>query len=173
MEGDTVFGSPEGGACTIEPTTIWFSHDSKNLYLAARCVQADGPALIKAKERDGTVYRDDCVGFFFSPASDLSTIYQIYFNAAGVVFDQKITVSDATTTDPGWNGSYRVAARQTEGEWTLEAAIPFASLKVEPAAMGESWRVNFRRKEIGRDSSADWQVPIAYDPARFGYLRFE
>ncbi|MFH1142971.1 MAG: hypothetical protein V1774_00330, partial [Candidatus Eisenbacteria bacterium] len=59
------------------------------------------------------------------------------------------------------------------GVWTTEARIPYAALSTAPPAPGSAWRVNFRRKDAARGSAADWQVPIGYDPARFGYLFFE
>jgi hypothetical protein len=74
---------------------------------------------------------------------------------------------------PKWNGTYKVTAKPAKGEWILEAAIPFATLNTTAPASGARWRANFRRKEIALGSSADWQVPIGYDPPRFGYLRFE
>jgi hypothetical protein len=171
----TEFGDPNGDACTIEPTAVFFAQDRSNLYVAARCTQTDGPPLARALQRDAAVHRDDCVGFFLCPDPAGKTVYQIYFNAAGTVFDQKITVEG-----PGqyggemakWNGKYRVATRQTDGAWTVEAAIPFAVLNASAPAPGDQWRVNFRRKEMSRGSSADWQCPLDYDPARLGYLRF-
>jgi hypothetical protein len=171
----TIFGGPDGSACTIEPTTIWFSRDARNLYVAARCVQADGPALVKAKTRDGTVYRDDCLGFFFAPDPDSMTIYQVYFNAAGTIFDQRIKMVNAQQqqTDPKWNGAYKVMAKQGQGEWTLEASIPYSTLNTRFPQPGQRWRVNFRRKEMARESSADWQIPISYNIDQLGYLSFE
>jgi hypothetical protein len=170
------FCDPEGGPSTIEPTTFWFGYDSKNLYLAARCVQVDPSSYsIKARERDGSVSRDDLVGFFLSWDPEEKVFYQIYTNPDNVVFDQKLSFMSANNyggAGPKWNGRFKVAtARQADG-WTFEAAIPFASLETKAPAAGDVWRANFRRKEISRDSSADWQYPVSYEPSRFGYLEF-
>jgi hypothetical protein len=171
----TEFGDPEGNACVIEPTTVLFAQDASNLYFAARCTQLDGPPLARAIERDAAVHRDDCVGFFLCADSEGKTVYQVYFNAAGTVFDQKITV-EAPGRYGGemakWNGAYTVATQRAAGEWIVEAAIPFASLSLHAPAPGERWRVNFRRKEMSRGSYADWQYPIGYEPDRFGFLLF-
>ena len=154
---------------------MFFAQDASNLYFAARCTQTDGPPLVRALERDAAVHRDDCVGFFLCADPAGKTVYQIYFNAAGTVFDQKITV-EAPGQYGGemakWNGEYTVATRQTAGEWTVEAAIPFAALDLVAPAPGDRWRVNFRRKEMSRGSYADWQYPVGYEPDQFGYLLF-
>jgi hypothetical protein len=171
----TEFSDPGGNACVIEPTTVFFAQDASNLYFAARCTQTDGPPLVRALERDAAVHRDDCVGFFLCADPAEKTVYQIYFNAAGTVFDQKITV-EAPGQYRGemakWNGEYTVATQQVAGEWIVEATIPFAVLGTAAPSPGERWRVNFRRKEMSRGSYADWQHPLGYEPDRFGYLLF-
>lgn len=171
----TEFSDPEGNACVIEPTAVFFAQDASSLYFAARCTQTDGPPLVRALERDAAVHRDDCVGFFLCADPAGKTVYQVYFNAAGTVFDQKITV-DGPGQYSGemakWNGAYTVAAQQAAGEWIVEAAIPFSVLGVNAPAPGDRWRVNFRRKEMSRGSYADWQYPISYEPDRFGFLQF-
>ena len=169
------FSDPEGNACTIEPTAVRFARDASNLYFAARCTQTDGPPLVRALERDAAVHRDDCVGVFLCADPAGKTVYQIYFNAAGTVFDQKITV-EAPGQYGGemakWDGAYTVATQQAADEWIVEAAVPFAVLGTAPPAPGDRWRVNFRRKEMSRGSYADWQYPVDYEPDRFGYLLF-
>ena len=70
--------------------------------------------------------------------------------------------------DRAWNIECEAAASRGEGEWTLEAAIPFAALAEHAPRAGEEWRVNFRRKEIEKGSTADWQVPIDYNPGDVG-----
>jgi hypothetical protein len=171
------FGSPEGDTCRTEGTAISFGYDSDNLYIGALCRQADMSSLVtKAAERDGPVTRDDCVGFFFCPDPAETCFVQVYFNSAGVVFDQQVVITGPgqyAGPGPKWNGEYQAAARTGPDAWVVEAAIPFATLGARMPSPGDEWRANFRRKEMSRDSSADWQFPIGYEPQRFGYLRFQ
>lgn len=173
----SIFASPEGGPVAIDATVIHFGYDDANLYIAARCEHDDMASLVcKAANRDESVTRDDCVGFFFSADSAERTFHQIYVNSSGVIFDQRLTrvgPEEYEGDGPEWNGEMQVAARRLAHAWEVEAAIPFATLEAAPPGPGTIWRINFRRKEIGRGSSADWQVPIGFDPARFGYARFE
>ncbi len=166
------FGSPEGTAAVIEPTTLRLAYDRSNLYLSATCEQT-APYVIQAAARDGAVHRDDCVGLFLCPDHSESTFCQIYFNPSGTVFDQKVVVTPTgAKADVSWNGTYEVATARTESGWTLEAAIPFSVLGADPPEPGRTWRANFRRKEISKGSSADWQVPVGYEPAKFGRIVF-
>jgi hypothetical protein len=172
----TEFGAPDGGPCAIEPTSIEFLYDQRCLYIATQGAQREAAYTVQAATRDDVgIVRDDCVGFFLCPDSTGATVHQIYWNAAGFQFDQKLTrVSPGNyAADRDWSLSCRSAARRGEGEWTCEIAIPLDSLDAGPPRPGDSWRVNFRRKEIARGGSADWQVPIGFDPEKFGLLVFE
>ena len=169
------FGSPDGGPAAIEPTRISFLYDEKYLYVAARCTQREAAFTLAATERDGNAFRDDCVGFFVCPDTSAAVAYQIYWNAAGVQFDQRLprVSPGAYGSERDWNLECRSAAQRTNEEWRLEAAIPFEALGASRPQAGDRWRINFRRKEIAAGGSADWQVPIDYNPATYGVLVFQ
>jgi predicted phosphodiesterase len=177
------FCSPDGGAVTIEDTVFYFGYDEENLYVAAVCYQMDTNLLeINATERDGGVWQDDCVGFFFAPGGTEGDVYQIYFNPDGVIFDQRIFENEYGDLDGDveWNVECDVAtdvapisvATAEPRHWSIEIAIPFEALGAEAPESGDEWRLNFRRKERVRDSSADWQYPITYYAEYFGRAVF-
>ncbi len=174
----TYFCAPDGNPCAISPTTFYFAYDDETLYVAARCEQEDMEALVlNATERDATVPYDDCVGFFLLPDPEEYVFYQLYVNTDGVIYDIAYTFEEPAELDTegldAWNAECDVATARGDGYWTLEAAIPVATLGVDGIVAGDEWRANFRRKERAKDSSADWQYPIGFDPRRFGYLAFE
>lgn|GEM_PF-6264721 len=111
---------------------------------------------------------------FFQPDIGEAVVYQIYFNSVGVAFDQKITSdeNDRIQADREWNGTYNVKTNIGEDRWTLEAAIPLNQLGVE-GNIHADWGINFRRKHQRLNSTGDWLVPISYDPATYGTLKFE
>jgi len=171
-------------------TEFFFAHDGDNLYLTAVCEDDTMDEMVtSATERDGTVYMDDCVGFFLQPDPEEMVVYQIYVNSDGVVFDQMITFDESMwyTVHPDWDGDFDAGASRMDDRWVAELAIPFASLsqtgeKAEDDAprflnlhgSGEkiAWGLNFRRKQHG-SGAVDWQVPIDYNPETFGRLVFE
>lgn len=160
VEGDTEFS---------------FACDAENLYLSAVCYDTAMVELASdITERDGPIFSEDCVGYFFQPDPDSMVVYQIYVNAAGAVFDQRITFDENMwyTADRAWDGEYDVAARRLDDRYSIEVRIP---LKDIGGDIDENpvWRANFRRKQARTGAAADWQVPIDYDPGTFGELRFE
>lgn len=169
------FGIAGRGMTRVEPTTLYLGYDDKNLYMAAVCTQSkDNPLVTKAKERDSAVNLDDMFGMFLSPDGEGKQLYQIYFNAAGVIYDahyqdEKLGKSEEIK----WNGDITVVRKDTPEGWVLEIAIPFSELKMNTPVPGDTLRANFRRKEQAVNCMADWQVPLDFDPAHYGFLEFE
>ena len=159
--------SPDGGPVKIDSTYFYFAHDDKNLYVAALCHDSEVDSIItKVVKQDDAVYLEDCVGYFFIPNCDSGAIYQIYFNPNGVSFDQKIT-DNGNNADRAWNGTYEVKTFKGKNFWSIEARIPLEQLNVK-VIQRQEWGVNFRRKQPRYKSTADWQVPIQYDPKSYG-----
>jgi hypothetical protein len=163
------------GASLEGETSFLFARDDDHLYVAAVCEDPEMDEVVASTEdRDGAVYREDCVGFFFQPNLEETTVYQIYFSARGTVFDQRITFDEQmyAAADPSWDGDYTVATRRMDDRWSIEARIPFAVIGAD-SGDDAVWATNFRRKQARTGSAVDWQVPIDYDPRTFGELRFE
>ncbi|TET44888.1 hypothetical protein E3J62_09115, partial [candidate division TA06 bacterium] len=165
--------APDGSSIsTTDPVSFYFAWDEKNLYIAARCTEKKMDAIVAtATKHDGAVYGEDCVGYFFQPVLEDGPIYQIYFNPLGTPFDQKIIVEEKTPVDVerDWNGTYEVKTFKGEDHWSIEARIPLDQLGAE-AKRGKIWGTNFRRKQKRLNTSADWLVPINYDPETYGFL---
>jgi predicted phosphodiesterase len=170
----TSFCSPTGDQTIVEPTKFYFAYDKKNLYLAVKCIESKKDQMVaQAKSQDGAVFTEDCVGYFFCPDTILKDIYQIYFNPLGTPFDQLIKYDGGNyNTDRNWNGKYEVKTFLGEGEWNIEIKIPFSQLKAKPKK-GDSWEINFRRKQKRLNSASDWQYPITYDIRYYGVMKFE
>ncbi|MEP0828388.1 MAG: metallophosphoesterase [bacterium] len=168
------FFSDNGSPMATDSVYFYFAYDDSSLYLAARCLESKPESLKAALSgHDAPVHSEDCVGFFFQPDLNREEVFQVYFNPVGAIFDQKITpnVSGYMTGDPAWNGIYELKTLSGPTGWTVEARIPLAQWRAT-AAPETAWGLNFRRKQYRLQTSANWQVPIDYDPKSFGKLLF-
>ncbi len=166
------FFAPDGSSIIIDSTNFYFAYDNNNIYVAAYCKESKIDSIYaKVTEQDGAVYGEDCVGYFFCPDLEKGIVYQIYFNPFGTYFDQKIIFKPdgEFEVDRTWNGIYEVKTTRGSNFWSIEARIPINQLETTVAS-GQQWLVNFRRKQRRFNSSADWQVPISYDPKTYGFL---
>jgi hypothetical protein len=165
------FFAPGGSKAAIDPVKFYFAYDDHNLYLAAYCTDHKIDSVsADVKERDGSVYGEDCIGYFIEPVIESDTIYQIYINPVGVVFDQKIWKDEDgwADADRDWNGEYTVESKMGPDYWSIEARISLGQFGTV-GEEGRKMRINFRRKQP-RLGNADWQTPIDYYADTYGYL---
>jgi len=170
------FFAPDGSKMQTDPARFYFTYDEDRLYIAARCGENNMDSLAaKVFEHDGPVYTEDCIGFFLQPDKDNDIVYQFYINPFGYVFDQKLSrneVSGYMDADRDWDGRYDIKTILGPDSWTVEVAVPLDQFGVSGYPRKEMG-LNFRRKQARLGTSADWQVPIDYDPRTLGILIME
>ena len=154
-----------------QQTTVRLVFDDKRLYLGVECRDAT-PKAIKAActARDSSgIFNDDTFEMLLGPKTDYATSYwHVAFNAAGAVYD-------AVVSEKAYNLQLESAAKITDSGWTLEVAVPFASLGVKDIPLGKTWRANFcrMRKPEPAEASA-WNAFDRgfHEPKNFGALKF-
>jgi predicted phosphodiesterase len=111
------FAAPDGSKTTVEPTQLYLGYDANSLYMAAVCAQKNMDKLVTTgAKRDDRVNKDDMVGMFLSPPTEKPEIYQVYVNAAGVLYDAYYR-DESLGESPGekWNSNITVAAGKGNG----------------------------------------------------------
>ena len=161
----TGFALADGTGLPERATWAWAAHDDDHLYFAFRGEKKPGDTLRKEiTERDGPVWTDDAVEVFLNPRGDREEYYQFVVNALGTQYDSR-------RTDATWNANWRAAAHETDGEWTVEMAIPVAELPID-LRVGDTWRVNFGRGDKSAGEASAWSCTFGgfHNPGRFGTL---
>lgn len=126
-----------GGSAT-EQTTAQFSYDRQFLYLAVKaeafCLHpaTNQPHLLQknvtANDQDATL-NDDCIVFIISHGDQEQVMYDFFINANGAVLDARGQGPNFWgTRDITWNSGIKCQTQIEAGYWTVEAAIPLASL---------------------------------------------
>jgi len=157
---------PAGGRPASEKTEVWVFFDQQNLYVAMRAWESR-PELVVANEmrRDSNNIRmGDCIGFSLDTFHDGRNAYQFEVNPLGARTDGQSTNERQYNSD--WNPVWDLAVGQFDGGWTVEAAIPFKSLRYQPGA-AQVWGFNARRNN-------KWKNEIAFlarIPPAFGIGR--
>jgi predicted phosphodiesterase len=164
--------APGGGEMGVDSVQFYFAYDKNNLYLAANCIDRNIDSLVgKITEQDGAIFNEDCIGYFIQPALELDTLYQIYFNPLGAVYDVKYWHAEEgyLDGDRDWNGKYNVKTTKGDSYWSIEIQFPLEQLGVS-MKKGDKIHVNFRRKQPRFETAADWQTPIEWDVNTYGFL---
>ena len=156
------------------PTIVRVAYDDRCLYVGYQCFEkGQETQLVGTKRRDDTaIFKADCVETFLQPRGTGTPYFQIVANTEGGLWDEKWT---GRRTRAHWDGpNIRSAGIMGFDMWTVELAVPFKGLGVNPPKPGDVWRVNFCRQELpSRELTAFSFTGGGFGvPARFGVLRF-
>jgi hypothetical protein len=138
-------------------TRVKFAHDATHLYIAAELTE---PHVWAAPHRrDEQLFKEDAFEVFLDPGGDGVDYVELQISADNTVCDLRMNkpYRDGGRADAAWNieglnsavhvdGTLNDPSDRDEG-WTIELAIPWTSLGVDPPPAGESWRVNLARVE--------------------------
>ena len=113
-------------------TSFRMGYDDRALYFLVRCGDPAASKLrAKCKDRDGDVYRDDCIELHLTFDSAKSQRTQILVNSIGTVQDFAHTLNEAGVDvgDLTWDCDGLVAAAKADEKgYTVEVRIPLASV---------------------------------------------
>jgi|APSaa5957512622_1039677.scaffolds.fasta_scaffold01108_10 hypothetical protein len=176
----------QGGSRNAIGTYMKVAHDDRCLYISIRNVEGHMAKLkTDIRERDGrNIWKDDCNEIFLQPDSKKSNFYHLVVNAAGVLWDgvhsaEKTGGAFSTSTD--WDSDAEWAVGRHAKNWTLEMAIPWASLSVKPRP-GMQIKANVYRRRCAHPTLGPivtaWSplTPFAekhLTPSRFGSIHFD
>ncbi|MBD3292033.1 MAG: hypothetical protein GF393_03855, partial [Armatimonadia bacterium] len=151
-------------------TVARVAFDDERVYIAVEAMEPNlEPRLnmldmVKAEitDRDGPVFRDDCVEIFIQPGDD--TYFQLAVNSIGTLYD-------SIAMDSSWDGDIEVAAQRGNSSYVFELAIDLESIGGEPTGL---WRMNFCRNRTAVEESSTWSgiQGAFHQPAQFGDVRF-
>jgi len=157
----------DGGSRAAEPTEVRLLRDPKTLYLAFRVTEPLlGKLQASRRSHDGGIWEDDSIEFFIGLRG---AYYHFGVNALGSTYD-------ARGKDAAWNSGLRAAADREPGAWTLEVAVPLASMAGE-GPLPTEWTANFNRnrRTTGAFQESAWSPTYSGDshmPSRFGKMLF-
>ena len=142
---DFIQQEPVEGARATEKTEAWVLFDDDNIYVSARAWDSAPESQWIANEmrRDSTnILYNEGIHFTFDTFHDRRNGVIFNVNAIGGRLDGQTTLERNWNGD--WNPVWDVRTGRFEGGWTMEAAIPFKSLRYRPGR-AQTWGFNIRR----------------------------
>lgn len=161
--GDFYQTSPGDNIRPSKPTEMRIGYDDKFLYLAFHCY--DDPEKIRATiaKRDN-IFGEDNVRIFLDTFNDQRRAYVLGFNPYGVQQDGIMT--EGSGTDFNVDIVMESKGIITTDGWTVEAAIPFKSLRYE-AGKGKLWGFHAWRNIDRFNDEIDSWMPNSRDNSSF------
>jgi hypothetical protein len=133
---------PQAGAPATEKTDVWVSFDPDHVYISVRCWESQPERRVANEMRRDIFISDDYVDFAFDTFYDRRNGVDFTINPIGGRVDGQVT--NERQFSPDWNPVWDVATGRFQGGWTLEAAIPFKSLRYRPGR-AQIWGIQIQR----------------------------
>jgi len=156
-----------GGESRVQlPTTVYVGYTEQALYVGAKLFDPQPQQLRReVTQRDGEVWRDDCLELFVDTAGKRQDYAHLAVNALGTKYDSYDRV---VLEDFQWEA---VATIHDDG-WSVEISLPFAN-QVAPQP-GDEWIVEVGRNAARADVLSSWGYhnKSFHEPQNFGTLIF-
>ena len=140
--GDFLQVNPGDNVAPTHPTEFMMGYDSKNLYMAYKIKQ--DPSTIRATvARRDNIFNDDYVLVYLDTFNDQRQAYVIVLNPLGIQADG--TFTEGRGEDYSVDLVMESKGVLTEDGYTIEASIPFKSLRYE-AGKNKKWGLHIYRR---------------------------
>jgi Domain of unknown function (DUF5916) len=135
---------PQAGQPATENTEVWVFYDKDNVYVSFRAWESDpGKTIVNEMRRDSSNIRQgDSVEFSFDTFRDRRNAILFEANSLGGRTDLQSTNERQMNID--WNPVWTLTAAKYDGGWTIEAAVPFKSIRYAPGT-AQDWGFQARR----------------------------
>jgi hypothetical protein len=153
---------PRPGELATEQTEVWLTFDHDNIYVSARCWDSDLEHIVAnelRRDNNAIFNGNDILSFDLDTFNDGRNAVSFTVNPLGGRNDGQVTNERQYSGD--WNPLWQVKTGRFAGGWSLEAAIPFKSLRYK-AGPDQIWRFNaLRAKRSKNELSTLVKVPPA------------
>ncbi len=147
---------PDEGVPPTQRTEVWVMTDEDHLYLAARLWDTNPEEIVASMmARDANTAQDDRFGFSIDPFLDRQNGYFFQVNSNAVRRDFLLEGGKAESS---WDGRWYAKASVDAEGWTVEIAIPYATINFDPEA--DVWGFNMARGIRRRDEIDRWVDPV-------------
>src|SRR5229473_1637575 len=150
---------PGDNIAPSKPTEVMLGRDAKFLYIAFHCYDEPDKVRATIPKRDN-IFNDDYVGILFDTFNDSRKAYEFDFNPLGVQADGIWT--DGQNEDFNPDIVMESKGMLTSDGWTVEAAIPFKSLRYV-AGKDKLWGAHFWRRIKRFNNELDMWMPLNRD----------
>jgi hypothetical protein len=150
---------PGDNIAPSKQTEVMIGFDAKFLYIAFHCYDEPDKVRAAISKRDN-IFNDDYVGILFDTFNDGRKAYEFDFNPLGIQADGIWTDGQGEDFNP--DIVLESKGMVTSDGWTVEAAIPFKSLRYV-AGKDKLWGAHFWRRIKRFNNELDMWMPINRD----------
>ncbi len=144
---------PRAGQPASEKTEVWVFYDADNVYVTFRNWESDPSRTVVNEMRhdSGNIRQGDSIEFSFDTFRDRRNAILFEANSLGAKSEAQSTNERQFNAD--WNPVWELKAGAFEGGWTIEASVPFKSIRYAPGTV-QDWGFQARRSNKSKNEIA-------------------
>lgn len=164
----------EMGGTAKQKMRLFLTRNDTTLFIGVQCFEDE--AALKSLKTTVTsngvdqIWEDDSVELFLDPTNRRKQYYHIIVNSKGYHWD--VFDTSPSVFDKSWKSQTVVAAKVGKDSWSIEVAIPFASLDRSDIFDAE-WAFNVLHTRTAANELIYWSPVLnksSHRPERFGRL---
>lgn len=165
---DFIQNDPSPGAPATQKTEVWVFFDDRAIYVVGKCWEDHLDKMIATEmRRDGAITQNDSFAWSFDTFYDHRNGVLFEVSPLGGRTDGQVT--NERTVNTNWNPVWKLAVGRFEGGWTVEAELPFKSLRFRPG-LTQTWGIQVRRKNLWKNEIS-YLTPIPQEILGQGHFR--
>jgi hypothetical protein len=154
-------------------TQVRLTYDDQYLYFSAKCynIHEERNYVTPSLRRDFRGEANDAVTFTIDAFQDNTNAFQFGVNPFGVQREGLVVNGGNVPTDLdlAWDNRWVSAAKQYQGLWIVEMAIPFKTLRFKEG--GTQWNVKFYRVDSDAAERSVWpKVPRQFSIVNLAFV---
>lgn len=182
---------PNGGVPRM-PTTAFVCFDDANLYLMMTARQSNKYKLRanKQEKESAHIWYDDNFELFVDPFLSRSEYAHFIVNPLGEMYDAWCLIKMVPDpkgvdqselipqlfSDLSYSSGTKVNTRSEPGKWSALFTVPFSSLGLRSAPLGQPWGFNFCHSNRENKELSEWKLTRGglgfHTPSKYGALIF-
>ena len=149
-----IMAEPRSGGPPSQKTEAWVLFDDEAIYVSVRCWESNLAGMIADEMRRDNINitQQEFVGFGLDPFHDRRNGLVFNVTPLGAFMDGQVTDDRAYNGD--WNPVWQMRSGRFDGGWTVEARVPFKSLRYRGGEV-QVWGFELRREN-------KWKNEISY-----------
>ena len=148
-------------------TEVKMAFDDRFLYVAATCYDTSYH-VIQTLKRDAGFWESDAFSIVLDPQNSKTNGFIFGVTPANAQNDDLLTAQNFGDLTGSWDNKWTSATQIYKDHWTVEMAIPFKTLRFDPAK--RIWGVNFLRNDLKNNQYSTWTfIPVNFNGYDIGY----
>ena len=155
----------------ISQTEVYLTYDDQFLYMGAKMynIKDDRSYVTPSLRRDYRGEANDGITIVIDPFLDNTNAFLFGINPFGVR-REGLVANGGGDFDLSWDNKWYGEARQHDGYWTAEIAIPFKTLRFNDGST--KWNINFYRIDSEKSERSTWSpIPRNFSIISLAFMK--